>query len=125
QRLGATAVVLLGGEVALSAQVAADAAALGLDVSRVAGDTRITTALAVADAFFPAPTGVVVARAFGDEVDESRAFVDSLGAGALAAATGQPILLTGSAVLDPAVAAWLPDCPAHAAPVDAGVHALY
>ena len=124
QRLGATAVVLLGGEVALSAQVAADAAALGLDVSRVAGDTRITTALAVADAFFPAPTGVVVARAFGDEVDESRAFVDSLGAGALAAATGQPILLTGSEALDPAVAAWLQASPATAALVVGGETAL-
>jgi hypothetical protein len=87
QRLGATSAVLLGGDTALSAQVAADVAASGIGaLERVAGDNRYATAAAVtsrlASVAGSAPATVLVAS--------GERFPDALAAGAL----GLPVLLT-------------------------------
>ncbi|MGH9066446.1 MAG: cell wall-binding repeat-containing protein [Acidimicrobiales bacterium] len=74
----------------------------GDPVMRLAGETRIGTAIAVSRHAFPAThsaAAVVLAR--------SDAFPDALSAGPLAAAKGGPLLLTGGASLDPAAAAEL------------------
>ncbi len=107
QRLGAQRVVLLGGTAALSAGVADELASAGLQVERVDGLTRLETAVAVARRGFSAPTTIVLARAFGDAEDPTRAFADSLGAGALAAALPAPLLLSTGEALSPQVAAYL------------------
>ena len=107
QRLGAQEAVLLGGEAALSSEVEEDLEALGLTVTRVSGDTRITTAAVLARRFFPHPEQVVVVRAFGDQEDETRAFADSLAAGMFAARLGAPVLLTETEHLSDAVYEYL------------------
>jgi len=67
-------------------------------IERVAGDDRITTAVAVSVRTFPdGADEVLLARA--------DAYPDALAGGPLAAALGAPVLLTGSAFLDPRTAA--------------------
>lgn len=103
QRLGATAAVLLGGEAALSQDLAASLTDLGLAVDRIAGADRIDTAARVASFLGSQHDVIIVARAFGPpEGDPTAAFADALAGGALAARTGWPILLTASNELSPA-----------------------
>lgn len=90
---------LLGGEAALGAAVAEQVAALGYEVVRVAGASRIETAVAVAGELGD-PGSVLVTTAFD--------FPDALTAGAAAAA--QPaavVLLTGADTPHPAVDQYL------------------
>lgn len=89
-RLGAERVVLLGGQAALSPQVAADARARGLAVERVAGANRFATAAAVAGELGRSET-VYVAE--GAHADPSRGWPDALAASPLAAEAGAPVLL--------------------------------
>ena len=110
-RLGAERVHLLGGEAAVSPAVEQALVDLGYAVSRLAGEERIATALAVADASLAAAaaagtevTTAVIARADGPG---TAAFVDALGAGALGVSMDAPVLLTATDGLSPATAAWL------------------
>lgn len=90
-RLGVDRVYLVGGVQALSQAVAEDLRARGLEVVRLAGPTRVETAVAVARELArlagPAQTAVL-ARADG--------FADALAAGRLAAQAGGPVLLSGT-----------------------------
>ncbi|HUG83302.1 MAG TPA: cell wall-binding repeat-containing protein [Euzebya sp.] len=95
-RLDARQVVLLGGESVLGGDVEAEIQRLGYATQRLAGATRIETAIAVARTV-PATTAILV-RGFGD-ADPTRAWVDSVTAGALAAQAGLPILFTEQDVL--------------------------
>jgi putative cell wall-binding protein len=98
ERLGTEGVIILGGVAAISDEVERQVADMVTRVDRVAGDTRITTAMAVADfayagsdAPWPCPRGascasVMLTRAFGTaDGDQSQAFADALGAGAASA----------------------------------------
>lgn len=95
-------VYLLGGEQALSAEVAAALEQQGHTVVRIAGDDRIETALQLAEF-------VVAAGAEFEEVVLASAanFPDALAAAAFAASVEAPVLLTGPDALDPRVAAFL------------------
>lgn len=106
---GGGTVYLLGGEAALSGAVEAAVQAFGYTPVRLAGPSRIETALAVADearTLFGG-TDVGIARAFGTEGNETAAWADSVTGGGWAADTGTPIVLTPTASLHPAVAAWV------------------
>jgi acyl-homoserine lactone acylase PvdQ len=92
RRLGASAAVVLGGTAALSEQVEADLLAAGVeDVQRIGGANRFDTARLVAEELGSDAGSAVVAS--------GESFADALAAGPFAAVTGQPILLTGQAVL--------------------------
>ncbi|CAN5173965.1 hypothetical protein BH23ACT9_BH23ACT9_35270 [soil metagenome] len=106
-RLGAERVVLLGGEQALSTEVQQALGDAGLATERLAGPTRVLTAIAVAEALLPAPRRVLLARAFGDAEVPSRAYADSLAGGAAAAGLQAPLLLTDSEALSTEVADYL------------------
>ena len=105
---GAT-VYVLGGEAALSAQVADDIAALGFTVARLAGATRVETALAVAEEVRRLSNSdtVLLARSEGSPGNPTSAWADSMTGGSLAAAARLPIVVTPTDTLHPAVAAWL------------------
>jgi putative cell wall-binding protein len=98
---------ILGGEVAISAEVEEALADAGYDINRFEGETRIETAAAIAAA--KDSDTVLVVRAFPSEgsTDETQAFADSLGAGALAAANDWEILFTQSDTLTENTAAEL------------------
>lgn len=104
-RLGAKTVTIIGGDVAVSDEVATELIGLGVQVERLSGPSRIETALAVADA--AGSDGLVaVARAYGTD-EPTAAWADSLSAGGYAAAVGAPVLYTDSAVLSEQTAAWI------------------
>ncbi len=101
---------LLGGVGAISEAVADEIEAAGFVVDRLAGASRMETAIAVADRvrqLVPDVERVAVARAFGPGGDDSAAWADSVTGGGWAAAAGVPILVTDSAALHPAVEEWL------------------
>ena len=77
---------LLGGEAALSSQVATDLTKLGYDVIRYAGGNRFETAVLVADNALGAPDVVLLATGLD--------FPDALSAGAAAANLQGAVLLT-------------------------------
>lgn len=107
-RVGATSAVILGGEAAIGPEVAAELAEMGLTVSRLAGASRLATATVIAQTAAPTATEAILVRAFPSEgAAQSQAFADSLGAGALAATAGIPILLTQSDVLSQPTADYL------------------
>ena len=110
-RLGAQRIHLLGGEAAVSPAVEQALVDLGHEVTRLAGEERITTALAIADASLAAAAdaGVTVSTAVIARADGpgTAAFVDALGAGALGVALDAPVLLTATDGLSPATASWL------------------
>lgn len=87
--LGVGNVDLLGGPVAISDEVAAQLERAGVRVTRVAGDTRYGTSVAVAERVLRTlPAGTVpLVFATGE------AFPDGLAGGGLAARTGAPIVL--------------------------------
>jgi glucose/arabinose dehydrogenase/putative cell wall-binding protein len=88
ERLDASGVVILGGEAAVSRQVADELAAItGAAPERIAGTDRYATAAAVSEAHFEPDTELVFV-ATGDD------FPDALAAAAAGAAVGAPVLLT-------------------------------
>ena len=103
-------VYLLGGQQALSAAVEQSLRDEGWTVIRVAGPSRVETALAVADLagqLDGSPATAALARADAPADNPTAAWADSVTSGAWAASTGSPILLTPTAELHPAVATWL------------------
>lgn len=88
---------IIGGSAAVSPAIESDLRASGYAVQRVAGATRLETALAVFDTYFAddlAGGDVMVARAFGSTPDEGDAWPDAVTGGAFGAARGVPVLLT-------------------------------
>ena len=86
--LGAKKVTILGGEKAISKEIAE---ALGKvagvsEVARVSGESRVETSVAIAELAKAKDDTIIVARA-----DD---YADSLAAGALSARTGFPVVLT-------------------------------
>lgn len=103
-------VYLLGGTTAIGAAVEQQLAGRGHLVRRLAGPSRVETALAVADevrSVYPSSTGVLVARAAGTAADPTAGWADSVTGGAYAAHAHLPVLVTDTGALHPAVAAWL------------------
>ncbi|PRY12993.1 cell wall-binding repeat-containing protein [Kineococcus rhizosphaerae] len=100
-RLKPTTVYVVGGtdRVSDATLTAIGAAAPGSTVERIAGADRYATAVAVADAFFPNPEGVVLTR--GDT------FPDALSGGAAAASSGVPVMITEPGQLPAPVASWM------------------
>ena len=96
---GAVAVTVLGGGSIVAAPVAG-AVTVPSNVHRIAGSSRLATAIGASQDQFPttgSATAVVLAR--------SDTFPDALAGGPLAAKVGGPLLLTPSSGLDPAVQA--------------------
>lgn len=96
-------VYLLGGTAAIAPPVADALTAAGYVVERLAGTSRIGTALEVADEVRALHPGEEVLLARDDS------WADSVSAGGVAAATDTPVLITDTDALHPAVAAWLAD----------------
>jgi putative cell wall-binding protein len=108
QRLRADTVILLGGTAALSAEVASDLDERGYNVRRLAGSTRIETAVEIARTIAPTTSMAIVARAFpAPDGEPTQGFADALAAGALAADLGVPLLLTETDRLSAATASYL------------------
>lgn len=106
ERLGAEQAIIFGGEEAVSDVVETEIEALGLTTERVMGATRIETAIAAMQRFFPDTTSAVLARAFGTDTDPTQAFADNLTVGVYDAVTNMPVLLTDTAELpEPTTAA--------------------
>lgn len=108
---GAT-VYLLGGKLALSSAVKEAVADLGFMPRRLAGETRVDTALAIADEvrrLYGDNGKVVIARAAGPASDPNgpAGWVDSITGGAWAAANRVPVVITPTEDLADSVAAWL------------------
>ncbi|MEV4508166.1 cell wall-binding repeat-containing protein [Dactylosporangium sp. NPDC049525] len=99
--LGDTGTVyLLGGTLALSAQVENQVAAMGYDVVRLWGQTEYDTAVAIAKEIAPDPAAVIVTTALK--------YYDALAAGAAAGANpGTVIVLTAGDTMPAATAAYL------------------
>lgn len=99
-RQGIKEVWLLGGHAALAPAVEDALKGAGISTRRIAGANRIETSIAiskvVADLGIQASGQHYVARAFGDQTSETRAWADALALGALAANRKTPILLTES-----------------------------
>lgn len=109
ERLGVTAVTILGGVNAVSDSVE-DELAEDYTVDRLEGETRLETAVAIAEDRFPAATTAILARAFGSAGgDETAAFADALAAGGFAAAETFPVLLTETDELSDTTEAYFDD----------------
>lgn len=102
-RLGATNVVLLGRELALSAQVELDVKERGISTIRLGGADRHDTARLIAAEI------VGTGKAESAIITRSDAFTDALAASNLATALRAPIILTPSGFLDDAAKALLAD----------------
>lgn len=103
-------VYLLGGEAALSSRVADAVTAAGFRPVRLAGASRIETAIAIADEvrrLHPGERRVAVARAFGPASNPTAAWADAVTGGAVGAATGVPTLIVPTEQVPVAVATWL------------------
>jgi putative cell wall-binding protein len=108
RRLGASRVVLLGGDAALAPQVEADLRAAGVrTVDRVAGPNRFATAAAIARRLATTSPSSTAFLAEGANDDPLRGWPDALSAAPYAAFTGAPVLLTNAAALPPETAAAL------------------
>ena len=108
---GAT-VYLLGGEVALSRTVDRQIRDLGLTPKRLSGETRVDTALAVADEvrrLYGDTGAVAIARSSGvaSDPDGPSGWVDSVTGGAWAARHRVPVLITPTDHLPSSVRSWL------------------
>ncbi|CAN5475698.1 hypothetical protein BH23ACT9_BH23ACT9_02240 [soil metagenome] len=122
ERLGATSVEVLGGTAAISEAVVDELQAAGLQVTRVAGPTRVETAVTVADRL-PAPDRAFVVRAYPRE-EASQGFADSLAVGAWAAEVGGAVLLTTEESLSTATGDWLEGAGLDAVEVIGGTAAI-
>ena len=101
---------LLGGTGAISAAIESQLRTEGYDVQRLAGPSRVETALAVATevrARFADNGTVLIARASGPADNPTAGWADSVSGGAIAAYGGVPIVITPTDAIHPAVAAWL------------------
>lgn len=96
-------VYILGGAAAVSPGVAHGLASAGYHVVRYFGADRAGTALAVAQQAFPSASGALIAT----DTD----FADALAAGPLAAASGEPILLTDQWTISDGAWNWLQQHP--------------
>ncbi len=99
-------VYVLGGEAALSADIDTQLASHGYEVVRLAGDSRVDTALAIAEEVrrvYPGSTTVALARSDGGN-DPTAQWADALSGGAWTASTGTPLLVTPGDQLHPGVA---------------------
>lgn len=99
---GSGRVYLLGGTSAVSQATERELARAGYNVTRLAGPTRVETAVEVAEEMVRrngAPDEVLIAR--------SDAWPDAVSGGAYAAHTGSPVLVTGSGALHGRVAQFL------------------
>lgn len=108
---GAT-VYLLGGKAALSPSVDTAIQDAGLRPKRLAGGTRVETALVVADEVrrvYGDTGAVALARAHGHGADPNgpTGWVDSVTGGAWAASRGVPVLISPTETLPGNVRAWL------------------
>ncbi|HUG83365.1 MAG TPA: beta-propeller domain-containing protein [Euzebya sp.] len=102
-------VYVLGGEAAIAPAVVEALEGQGWDTTRLAGQSRVETALAVADEVLRRDPGdtVLLARADGAAGNPTSAWADSMTGGSLAAAAGLPIIVTPTEAVHPAVAEWL------------------
>jgi putative cell wall-binding protein len=107
ERLDANSVTILGGPTAVSEDVEQELTDEGFTVDRVSGTTRVETAIDIADTFFADADTAIVARAYGDESDPTRAFADALAAGAAACEDDIPVLLTQTEELNENLEAYL------------------
>ena len=101
---------VLGGTAAVSQAVEDELVGAGFVVDRLAGPSRVETAIAVADRvrqLVPGQAAVALARAAGVADNPTAGWADSVTGGGWAAAAGAPILVTDTAGVHPAVAAWL------------------
>lgn len=107
---GAT-VYVLGGEAAVPASTSAQLSAAGWQPVRLAGPSRVQTAIEVArvavDRYGNEQDGAVVPGEGTVLIASTEAWPDAVTAGSVAAAFGVPVLLTGSDVLHADVAAYL------------------
>ncbi len=85
---------IIGGPGVVGEAVAADLRARGIEVIRISGNDRFSTAAAVAARFFPSATGAYYASGAN--------YADALGGGAAAAHRGWPLLLTAPTTVPPA-----------------------
>ena len=103
-------VYVLGDAAAMADPVEDDIRALGLRPLRLAGPTRVETAIAVAEEMVarhgPVRT-IGVARSQPSPQDPTSGWADSVAAGVLAAERRAPLLLTPTDSLHPAAAAWI------------------
>ncbi|WP_336249400.1 cell wall-binding repeat-containing protein [Stomatohabitans albus] len=96
QAMGTRRITVLGGPAIIADTVLHQARTLGIQVDRIAGPDRLSTAGAVAsrlDTNLSSRSGAYLLRAFGNG---SSAFADSLAAGAAAARRNWPVLLTST-----------------------------
>lgn len=100
ERLGVSRVTIMGGTAAISPGVEQALRSAGYGVDRIAGADRIGTALTAAQAYHPGAQSALLVRASGSG---TRAFADTLSAGALAASSDRPVLLTASTALHTSV----------------------
>lgn len=105
---------LIGGTAAISGEVERSLTDAGFVTVRLAGPTRVETAIAVAGASRQnGPEGaipeVLLARADAPADDPSEAWADAVAGGGWAAASGTPVLLTPGDAVHPAVQAALAD----------------
>ncbi len=118
-------VYLLGGTAAISSAVEATLVEAGHEPVRLAGPTRVETAIAVADeAIARGVTIDTVALARASAPEPTAEWADSIAAAPWAARTENPILLTTGEALHPAVATWLEDHPVEATVLLGGEAAL-
>lgn len=105
--LGADRAVILGGTAAVHSEVDDQLRSAGLAVERLAGGSRVETAVAIA-AELPTATTAILARAYpAPDGSATQGFADALAAGGLAAASGWPVLLSDTAGLSDATREYL------------------
>ncbi|MDP9021116.1 MAG: cell wall-binding repeat-containing protein [Actinomycetota bacterium] len=130
QRLGARRAFLMGGSAVQSETVRSDLQAMGVEVERVDGPERMTTAAQAArravDLWRSAgiPAGQRVLVALGAHPDPSRAWPDALAAGGLAGHARWPLLLTDRDRVPEVTNATLRDLGAEHATVVGGTAAI-
>ncbi|MEE8603623.1 cell wall-binding repeat-containing protein [Euzebya tangerina] len=108
-RLDVERVLVLGGEAAVSQSTVDALEAAGYPTQRIAGPSRIETAVEVARVGAPSAETALIVRAFGSDeaTDPTQGWVDALSSGPLALEQGAPILLTQQETLTGATAAYL------------------
>ncbi len=107
--LAPSQVIIVGGTEAIGQDVEDEIRALGIDVVRRSGPTRLETAVDIAATDATGATTAIIARAFpgADGLDPTTAFADSIAAGGMAAELGYPVLLTESDHLSTPTASFL------------------
>ncbi len=102
ERLATSSLILLGGTAAIPDAIADELQDAGFDdLLRLEGETRISTAAAIAAHVIDlgGTTTAYLSRAFGTATVPATAYADSTALGGWAAATGHPILLTATDAL--------------------------